>query len=49
MSMMMVVATALAGKCFCDSNYVLGLFILATSYLPVMAIIGMLHELRVLT
>lgn len=49
MSMMIVVVTALAGKCFCESNYILGLFMLALAFLPAMVIIGMLHELGVLT
>lgn len=49
MSMMMVGTTALAGKCFYNSNYVLGLFMLAVAFLPVMVIILMLNELGVLT
>lgn len=48
MSMMMVSCVAIAGKCLCDSNYALGLFMLGVAYLPIIAIIGLLNELGIL-
>ena len=48
MSMMMVGCVAIAGRCFSDSNYILGLFMFVLAFIPVAVIINILYELGAL-